>query len=372
MVDPDGIVVVGHTRLLAAQQLGMKTVPVHVAADLSPAQARAYRIADNRTNEETCWNADLLSVEISKLVSLDYEIDVLGFDGDELAELLAQPTVGLVDPDERARGARRTAHQPGDKWRLGDHVLLCGDSHQAERCRAADGRRARHADGDRPALPGRLRRRQPSADLGQRRQAARGGARCRHEALGQLRRPRHGRASSTRTSSRVAVEQALTKTPMVYMFFGMMRAPLVFEAWEQGRPAAAPGAGLEQEPHRALAVRLLLELRADRLRLDPGCAAAGRHDGHRPTPPRSGRSPRRSSTDRRNIPPVKPVELIRRPIEYHTKAGEVIYEPFCGSGTAIIAAEMTGRALSRPRDLPGLLRRRRTALGGIHRQKGEL
>ena len=56
MVDPEGIVVVGHTRLLAAQQLGMKTVPVHVAADLSPAQARAYRIVDNRTNEETSWN----------------------------------------------------------------------------------------------------------------------------------------------------------------------------------------------------------------------------------------------------------------------------------------------------------------------------
>ena len=88
----------------------------------------AYRIADNRSNEETSWNADLLSVEISKLVSLDYDIDVLGFDGDELAELLAQPTVGLVDPDEVPEVPAEPLTCPGEKWRLGNHVLLCGDS----------------------------------------------------------------------------------------------------------------------------------------------------------------------------------------------------------------------------------------------------
>ena len=58
--------IVGHTRLLAAKQLGLKVVPVHVAADLSPAQAKAYRIADNRTNEETAWDGELLSVEIAR------------------------------------------------------------------------------------------------------------------------------------------------------------------------------------------------------------------------------------------------------------------------------------------------------------------
>jgi hypothetical protein len=55
VVDSDDIVVVGHTRLLAAKQLGLTQVPVHIAADLSPTQAAAYRIADNRTNEETSW-----------------------------------------------------------------------------------------------------------------------------------------------------------------------------------------------------------------------------------------------------------------------------------------------------------------------------
>ena len=60
VVDAEGVVVVGHTRLLAASSLGLKQVPVHIAAALSPAQARAYRIADNRTNEESAWDAELL------------------------------------------------------------------------------------------------------------------------------------------------------------------------------------------------------------------------------------------------------------------------------------------------------------------------
>jgi ParB-like chromosome segregation protein Spo0J len=97
VVGKDGVVVVGNTRLLAAKQLGLAKVPVLVAGHLSPAQVAAYRIADNRTNEQTSWNQELLTVEISKLIAMDYEIDVLGFDSDELAELLAPPLAGLVD-----------------------------------------------------------------------------------------------------------------------------------------------------------------------------------------------------------------------------------------------------------------------------------
>ena len=59
VVDKDGIVVCGHTRLLAARKLGLKTVPVHVATDLTPAQVKAYRLADNRLAEIAEWNMDL-------------------------------------------------------------------------------------------------------------------------------------------------------------------------------------------------------------------------------------------------------------------------------------------------------------------------
>jgi ParB/Sulfiredoxin domain len=67
VADRQGIIVCGHTRLLAAQKLGMRQVPVHVATDLTPAQIKAYRLADNRTNQETDWNLQLLAPEISDL-----------------------------------------------------------------------------------------------------------------------------------------------------------------------------------------------------------------------------------------------------------------------------------------------------------------
>jgi len=100
VVDEAGVIVVGHTRLLAAQRLGLEKVPVHVASDLSPAQVKAYRLADNRSAQETSWDYELLPLEIGELAALDYDIDVLGFDPDEVAAIMATPTSGLTDPDE--------------------------------------------------------------------------------------------------------------------------------------------------------------------------------------------------------------------------------------------------------------------------------
>src|ERR1700676_5251284 len=70
VVDAEGVIVVGHTRLLAARKLGLLEVPVHVAADLTEAQCRAYRIADNRVGEEARWDDELLKLEISELGEL--------------------------------------------------------------------------------------------------------------------------------------------------------------------------------------------------------------------------------------------------------------------------------------------------------------
>ena len=67
VVDGDRVVIAGHTRLLAAKQLGLKQVPVHVASDLSPAQVKAYRLADNRTGQEATWDMELLGIELEDL-----------------------------------------------------------------------------------------------------------------------------------------------------------------------------------------------------------------------------------------------------------------------------------------------------------------
>src|SRR5262245_16935792 len=84
VVDPEYVIVVGHTRYKAAVKLGLQQVPVHVATDLTPEQIRAYRIADNQTATLAEWNYDLLPIELGALKHADYDLAFLGFDPDEL------------------------------------------------------------------------------------------------------------------------------------------------------------------------------------------------------------------------------------------------------------------------------------------------
>jgi ParB-like chromosome segregation protein Spo0J len=106
VVDKDGVIVVGHTRYKAALKLGLKTVPVHVAADLSPQQARAYRLADNRTAETAEWDVDLLPIELGELREGGADLKLLGFTDKELAEYLKEFDTdledGAADADETA------------------------------------------------------------------------------------------------------------------------------------------------------------------------------------------------------------------------------------------------------------------------------
>ena len=99
VVDSDGVVIVGHVRLLAAQKLGHTSVPVCVA-NLSPTKARAYRLADNRTSQESSWNPELLIAEIAALAQCSYDLEGTGFDPDELAGFLGPAPQLLGDPDE--------------------------------------------------------------------------------------------------------------------------------------------------------------------------------------------------------------------------------------------------------------------------------
>jgi hypothetical protein len=127
VVDAEGVIVVGHTRYRAALKLGLEKVPVHVAIDLTPEQLKAYHIADNKTNELSDWNYDLLPIELGELQACNYDLDLLGFDPDELAKLL-DPGVkdGLCDPDEVPAPPDEPVTRPGDLW------LLCGDAGKAE------------------------------------------------------------------------------------------------------------------------------------------------------------------------------------------------------------------------------------------------
>ena len=132
VVDEHGVIIVGHTRWKAARKLGLELVPVHVAEGLTPEQARAYRIADNQTASIATWDLELLPVELAELKDLGLDLDILGFDDDELQRLLgAAANPGLTDPDDIPEPPDEPTTKPGDLWVLGEHRLLCGDSASA-------------------------------------------------------------------------------------------------------------------------------------------------------------------------------------------------------------------------------------------------
>lgn len=128
VVDKNYTVIVGHTRLLAAKKLGMNEVPVHIAEGLTDAQVKAYRIADNRTNEEAEWDIDLLKVEFKDLQDQGCDLSLTAFSEDELQKFLAGATEGLTDPDETPELPLNPKSQPGDIWVCGQHRVMCGDS----------------------------------------------------------------------------------------------------------------------------------------------------------------------------------------------------------------------------------------------------
>lgn len=127
VTDAEGVIVVGHTRWRAARKLGLKKVPVHVASDLTEAELRGYRLADNKTHEFAQWDYDLLPIEIGALREMHFDLSVLGFNVDELAEIMAVSTHG-EDPDVVPEPPGEPKSKRGELYALGRHRLLVGDA----------------------------------------------------------------------------------------------------------------------------------------------------------------------------------------------------------------------------------------------------
>ncbi|MGV1045243.1 site-specific DNA-methyltransferase [Limnohabitans sp.] len=127
----DGVIVAGHGRLAAAQKLGLDTVPVVVLDHLTPTQRRALIIADNRIAENAGWDDAMLRIELQSLQEDGFNLDITGFDADTLAEIMAgeETTVdGQTDDDAVPEVSATPISRPGDVWELGNHRLVCGDA----------------------------------------------------------------------------------------------------------------------------------------------------------------------------------------------------------------------------------------------------
>jgi DNA modification methylase len=132
LVDDKQNIVAGHGRLLAAKRLGWKTVPVIKLDHLSDAQYKAFLIADNRLTENSTWDDRLLGEQLKVLseLELDFDLEVIGFETAEIDVLIdGLETVNEPDPDDRLPAIESSAVSvSGDLWQLGKHRVLCGDS----------------------------------------------------------------------------------------------------------------------------------------------------------------------------------------------------------------------------------------------------
>jgi len=129
LIDKTGEIIAGHGRVMACKQLGIDNIPCIRLDHLTDAQKRAYVIADNKLAENSGWNADLLALELAELKTLDFDLDLLGFETKELLEFIPDmPAQGLTDDDAVPEIPEQPATALGDVWLCGQHRVMCGDS----------------------------------------------------------------------------------------------------------------------------------------------------------------------------------------------------------------------------------------------------
>ena len=131
LIGGDNVIIAGHGRLLAAQRLGLKEVPVISLPDLTETQRKALVIADNKIALNAGWNEEMLALEMKELEESDFNLDILGFSEDELKELenFGEPQTEMKsEEDDIPEAPVEPITKRGDVWILGEHRLMCGDT----------------------------------------------------------------------------------------------------------------------------------------------------------------------------------------------------------------------------------------------------
>ncbi len=134
LIDGEKGIIAGHGRLMAAKKLGLKEVPVVVLDHLSETQKKAYIIADNKLAENAGWDEEILASELADLKNEDFNIDLIGFEDQELEKIFANlyDRENEQETEEIPEVEEKPISKSGDVWILGKHKLICGDSCKAE------------------------------------------------------------------------------------------------------------------------------------------------------------------------------------------------------------------------------------------------
>jgi len=132
LVDLGGDIIAGHGRVLAARKLALDQVPVIVLSHLNEDQKRAFRLADNQLALSSGWDLEKLKLELEALAKQSFDLDLLGFDEDQLRAVLARETPSGADPDAVPELQQQSVSRADDVWMLGRHRLLCADGTKRE------------------------------------------------------------------------------------------------------------------------------------------------------------------------------------------------------------------------------------------------
>jgi DNA modification methylase len=320
----NGEVIDGHLRLKAAQKLGMTEVPVILCDEWSEAQVKAFRLLANRSVNWAEWNLELVAFEIQDLKALDFDLTLTGFDPVEIDGFLF-PDTDEQSSDVASEAPQTAFTQLGDLWLCDSHRVLCNDATSSQAAAALFN----------DAQPVLMITDPPYGvdyDPGWRERAGLGSAR---------------QTGTIPNDDRVDWSQAYRAFPGDVAYI-----------WHAGVHAAEVAAGLEAAGFR---IRAQIIWAKQHFALSRG----DYHWKHEPCwyAVREGKSSnwcgdRTQSTvwEVANLNPFggsnepatghgaqKPIELMRRPILNNTQRGEIIYDPFLGSGTTLIAAELTDR-----------------------------
>lgn len=322
LVDERGVLIAGHGRVLGAKRLGLQQVPVIQLGHLTDAQARAFRLADNRIALNAGWDDALLAAELDRLKEDGVNLELLGFAEDELDRLLDGLDEGGAseEEDEVPEPPSEAVTRPGDLWLLGSHRLLCGDATSASDVE-------RLLEGARPHLmvtdPPYGVEYDPN---------------WRNESGVSV----TARTGKVNNDDRADWREAWTLFPgeVAYVWHSGIHSRTVAESLDAcgflirtqivwAKPRLVLGRGDYHWQHEPCfyAVRkgATGHWQGARDQTTLWTIGTGEHD------------------DATEHGTQKPVECMRRPIVNNSAKCELVYEPFAGSGSTLIAAESVGR-----------------------------
>ena len=333
VISEDGGILAGHGRVMAAKKLGLKQVPCVVESHLTEAQKKAYILADNRLALDAGWDEEMLKVELEELDAADFDLGLLGFSTEELDKYFDMEPLDSNSGSEEEKEVEvdnegEPVTKPGDVWILGNHRLICGDCTDAEVVKKV-------MNGEKPNLM------VTDPPYGVKYDPA---SRPVSEKSGRRKHCSEDRSGKVENDDRTDWKDAYSLFPgdIAYVW-----APPTFLDYFMGNIRQC---GFEI---------------SDLIVWNKSEQVLGRKDYHSKFEPciyaTRGKHNWKGGRDKTtvwDIPLImflkkeegswghgtqKPIECMKRPIENNSDKGDWVYDPFCGSGTTIIAAERTGR-----------------------------